>query len=98
MSVPTIDHAGPWALARLADPGGGPFPALVARIVAYCSTVSTLLPGDLVLTGSPAGNGLPRGRLPRAGDVMNSTITGLGAQSDRRVAEAGALEQNGTRR
>ena len=59
----------------------------VARVVAHCSTVATLLPGDLVLTGSPAGNGLPRGRLLRAGDVMDSTITGLGAQANRCVSE-----------
>ncbi len=59
----------------------------VARIVAHCSTVATLLPGDLVLTGSPAGNGLPRGRLLRAGDVMDSTITGLGAQANRCIPE-----------
>ena len=59
----------------------------VARIVAHCSTVATLLPGDLVLTGSPAGNGLPRGRLLRAGDVMDSTITGLGSQANHCVPE-----------
>jgi 2-keto-4-pentenoate hydratase/2-oxohepta-3-ene-1,7-dioic acid hydratase in catechol pathway len=59
----------------------------VARVVAHCSTVATLLPGDLVLTGSPAGNGLPRGRLLRAGDVMTSSITGLGAQANRCVPE-----------
>jgi 2,4-didehydro-3-deoxy-L-rhamnonate hydrolase len=59
----------------------------VARIVAHCSTVATLLPGDLVLTGSPAGNGLPRGRLLRAGDRMDSTITGLGAQANRCIPE-----------
>ena len=59
----------------------------VARVVAHCSTVATLLPGDLVLTGSPAGNGLPRGRLLRAGDVLDSTIPGLGAQSNRCVPE-----------
>ncbi|MBB3674770.1 fumarylacetoacetate hydrolase family protein [Modestobacter versicolor] len=59
----------------------------VARLVAYCSEVATLLPGDLVLTGSPAGNGLAHGRLLRAGDVMHSTITGLGAQSNRCVDE-----------
>ncbi|MEU2349548.1 fumarylacetoacetate hydrolase family protein [Modestobacter sp. NPDC049651] len=59
----------------------------VARIIAWCSEVATLLPGDLVLTGSPAGNGLHHGRLLRAGDVMDSTITGLGAQSNRCVDE-----------
>ncbi|MGR7027618.1 fumarylacetoacetate hydrolase family protein [Geodermatophilus sp. URMC 62] len=59
----------------------------VARVVAHCSTVATLLPGDLVLTGSPAGNGLPRGRLLRAGDRMDSTITGLGAQANHCIPE-----------
>jgi 2,4-diketo-3-deoxy-L-fuconate hydrolase len=59
----------------------------VARIVAHCSRVATLLPGDLVLTGSPAGNGMAHGRLLRPGDVMDSTITGLGAQRNTCVAE-----------
>ena len=27
----------------------------VAQLVSYCSQIATLLPGDLVLTGSPAG-------------------------------------------
>ncbi|HWU12317.1 MAG TPA: fumarylacetoacetate hydrolase family protein [Streptomyces sp.] len=60
----------------------------VARIVAHCSKMATLLPGDLVLTGSPAGNGLVHGRLLRPDDVMDATITGLGAQRSRCVAAA----------
>jgi 2-keto-4-pentenoate hydratase/2-oxohepta-3-ene-1,7-dioic acid hydratase in catechol pathway len=60
----------------------------VSRIIAYCSQVATLLPGDLVLTGSPAGNGLAHGRLLRTGDLMESTIAGLGSQANRCVAEA----------
>lgn len=59
----------------------------VARLVAHCSEVATLLPGDLLLTGSPAGNGLAHGRLLRAGDVMDSTISGLGAQSNHCIDE-----------
>ena len=58
-----------------------------ARIIAHCSEAATLLPGDLVLTGSPAGNGLAHGRLLRPGDLMESTITGLGAQANHCVAE-----------
>lgn len=58
-----------------------------ARIIAYCSEAATLLPGDLVLTGSPAGNGLAHGRLLRPGDLMESAITGLGAQANHCVAE-----------
>jgi 2,4-didehydro-3-deoxy-L-rhamnonate hydrolase len=60
----------------------------VPRIIAHCSQVATLLPGDLVLTGSPAGNGLAHGRLLRPGDIMESAITGLGSQANRCVAEA----------
>lgn len=59
----------------------------VSRIIAHCSQVATLLPGDLVLTGSPAGNGLAHGRLLRPGDLMESAISGLGAQANRCVAE-----------
>ncbi|MEV5729147.1 fumarylacetoacetate hydrolase family protein [Streptomyces pharetrae] len=61
----------------------------VARMVSYASRTARLLPGDLVLTGSPAGNGMHWGRLLRDGDVMDGSITGLGAQRTRCVAEAG---------
>ena len=59
----------------------------VARMVSYASRTARLLPGDLVLTGSPAGNGMHWGRLLRDGDVMDAAITGLGAQRTRCVAE-----------
>ncbi|GGY33288.1 fumarylacetoacetate hydrolase family protein [Streptomyces djakartensis] len=59
----------------------------VARLVSYISQTSRLLPGDLVLTGSPAGNGIHWGRLLREGDVMEGSITGLGVQRTRCVEE-----------
>ncbi|GAA2923216.1 fumarylacetoacetate hydrolase family protein [Streptomyces enissocaesilis] len=59
----------------------------VARVVAYASQSARLLPGDLVLTGSPAGNGMHWGRLLRDGDVMEGSVTGLGVQRTRCVAE-----------
>ncbi|MEV0529634.1 fumarylacetoacetate hydrolase family protein [Streptomyces sp. NPDC050439] len=59
----------------------------VARMVSYASHTARLLPGDLVLTGSPAGNGMHWGRLLRDGDIMDGSITGLGAQRTRCVAE-----------
>ncbi|MFD3686297.1 fumarylacetoacetate hydrolase family protein [Nocardiopsis sp. NPDC058631] len=59
----------------------------VARLVSHVSQTVELLPGDLVLTGSPAGNGMHWGRLLRAGDVMDGTITGLGSQRNTCVAE-----------
>lgn len=62
----------------------------VARLVGYISQTVRLMPGDLVLTGSPAGNGMHWGRLLRDGDVMDASITGLGAQRTRCVAEVSA--------
>ncbi len=59
----------------------------VAQLVAYCSRIATLLPGDLVLTGSPAGNGIHWGRLLQPGDVMESEITRLGSQRNTCIAE-----------
>jgi 2-keto-4-pentenoate hydratase/2-oxohepta-3-ene-1,7-dioic acid hydratase in catechol pathway len=59
----------------------------VARMVSYASQTARLLPGDLLLTGSPAGNGMHRGRLLRDGDVMEGSVTGLGVQRTRCVEE-----------
>ncbi|MEU6000694.1 fumarylacetoacetate hydrolase family protein [Streptomyces sp. NPDC047197] len=60
----------------------------VARMVSYASQSAQLLPGDVVLTGSPAGNGMHWGRLLRDGDVMDGSLTGLGAQRTRCVAQS----------
>ncbi|MGI5459127.1 fumarylacetoacetate hydrolase family protein [Streptomyces sp. CA-249302] len=59
----------------------------IARLVSYISQTARLLPGDLVLTGSPAGNGMHWGRLLRDGDVMEGSVTGLGVQRTRCVEE-----------
>jgi 2-keto-4-pentenoate hydratase/2-oxohepta-3-ene-1,7-dioic acid hydratase in catechol pathway len=59
-------------------------------LIAGASQNMPLLPGDLLLTGSPAGNGIVHGRMLRDGDVMVGAIEGLGAQTVRAVAEAGA--------
>ena len=39
-----------------------------------------LWPGDLIATGSPAGNGTHYKRFLRDGDVMDTEIEGLGRQ------------------
>lgn len=59
----------------------------VAALVSYLSRTTQLLPGDLVLTGSPAGNGATQGRSLAVGDLVTARISGLGAQSNRCVAE-----------
>ncbi len=58
----------------------------VARLIEHVSSITPLRPGDLLLTGSPAGNGAHYGRYLRPGDVMESTISGLGTQRNRCVA------------
>jgi 2-keto-4-pentenoate hydratase/2-oxohepta-3-ene-1,7-dioic acid hydratase in catechol pathway len=63
----------------------------VARLVAHVSTIAELRPGDLLLTGSPAGNGASHGVFLQPGDVMEGSITGLGTQRNRCVAERHAV-------
>jgi 2,4-didehydro-3-deoxy-L-rhamnonate hydrolase len=57
----------------------------IARQIEYVSTYAELWPGDLISTGSPAGNGTHYGRFLQPGDVMEASITGLGIQRTRVV-------------
>jgi 2-keto-4-pentenoate hydratase/2-oxohepta-3-ene-1,7-dioic acid hydratase in catechol pathway len=60
----------------------------VEQLVSYASSVTDLRPGDLLLTGSPAGNAGHHGnRWLRPGDVMEGSITGLGVQRTPCVAD-----------
>lgn len=52
----------------------------IERQIEYISRYSRLLPGDIICTGSPAGNGTHYNRFLRDGDVMEATIEGLGRQ------------------
>jgi 2,4-didehydro-3-deoxy-L-rhamnonate hydrolase len=59
----------------------------VDELVAYASRTAGIEAGDLILTGSPAGNAGHHGnRWLVPGDVMDSSITGLGTHSNRCVA------------
>jgi 2-keto-4-pentenoate hydratase/2-oxohepta-3-ene-1,7-dioic acid hydratase in catechol pathway len=59
----------------------------VEQLVAYASRVVELRAGDVLLTGSPAGNAAHHGgRWLKPGDVMEGEITGLGVQRNRCVA------------
>lgn len=61
-----------------------------AEIVSYISRFMTLLPGDVIATGTPPGVGL--GMKPphylKAGDVMRLSIEGLGVQEQKVYAVA----------
>lgn len=55
----------------------------VPQVVSYISAFMTLEPGDVILTGTPAGVGLGRKPQPvflQPGDVMRLGATGLGEQ------------------
>jgi 2-keto-4-pentenoate hydratase/2-oxohepta-3-ene-1,7-dioic acid hydratase in catechol pathway len=51
----------------------------IADQIAHISTRMTLHPGDVVLTGTPAGTGAESGTFLKAGDVVRAEIDGLGA-------------------
>jgi 2-keto-4-pentenoate hydratase/2-oxohepta-3-ene-1,7-dioic acid hydratase in catechol pathway len=63
----------------------------VPTLIAYLSQVTTLVTGDLIFTGTPAGVGVAQGKFLAHGDVIGTTISGIGAMSNRcvRVAAEG---------
>jgi 2-keto-4-pentenoate hydratase/2-oxohepta-3-ene-1,7-dioic acid hydratase in catechol pathway len=52
----------------------------VARLIEHLSSIVALQPGDVICTGSPAGNGAHYRRFLRPGDVLEGSISGLGTQ------------------
>lgn len=60
----------------------------IEKQIAYISKYAKLLPGDIICTGSPAGNGTHYNRYLADGDVMVGEISGLGSQRQKCVAEA----------
>jgi len=54
----------------------------VAEIVAWLSRTMTLVPGDVIATGTPAGVGAFQNRFLRDGDVVEVEIGGLGSVSN----------------
>jgi 2,4-diketo-3-deoxy-L-fuconate hydrolase len=63
----------------------------VRQIIAYCSRFMTLMPGDVIITGTPPGVGMgfkPEPVWLKPGDIVELGITGLGSQRQRVVATA----------
>jgi len=50
----------------------------VAEQISHLSGKLTLHPGDVILTGTPAGVGAPRGEFLKAGDEVRITVEGIG--------------------
>jgi 2-keto-4-pentenoate hydratase/2-oxohepta-3-ene-1,7-dioic acid hydratase in catechol pathway len=61
----------------------------IPDLVEYISSITPLLPGDIVSTGTPSGVGM--GRTPqrwlRPGDSVTVTVEGLGSLTNPVVAE-----------
>ncbi|SEM41673.1 2-keto-4-pentenoate hydratase/2-oxohepta-3-ene-1,7-dioic acid hydratase (catechol pathway) [Gemmobacter aquatilis] len=62
----------------------------IPRLIAYCSTILPLLPGDVIVSGTPGGVGARRNPplWMRDGDICEVEITGIGTLSNPVRAEA----------
>jgi 2-keto-4-pentenoate hydratase/2-oxohepta-3-ene-1,7-dioic acid hydratase in catechol pathway len=65
----------------------------VSKLISYVSQFMTLMPGDVIATGTPPGVGMgvkkdgkPAPVFLRAGDVMSVGVEGLGEQKQHVVA------------
>ena len=68
----------------------------VAQIISYLSHFMTLLPGDLIATGTPAGVGMGMDppRFLQPGDVVELEIQGLGVQRQQVVASRARVAED----
>lgn len=57
----------------------------VPTVIAYISQITTLVSGDLIFTGTPAGIGAAKGKFLADGDVITTTIDGVGTLVNRCV-------------
>ncbi len=55
--------------------------------IAELTTVMTLYPGDIIATGTPSGIGAPKGLFLQPGDVVETTVEGLGSLRNTVVAD-----------
>ena len=54
----------------------------VATLVSYLSRFTTLQPGDVIFTGTPDGIGMASGQFLADGDVITTTIEGIGTMTN----------------
>ncbi len=60
----------------------------VAHLVAYLSSICTLVPGDIIFTGTPDGVGMASGRFLQDGEVVVSGAAVIGQMANRCVTAA----------
>lgn len=84
--VPASDIPDPYALVIRTEVNGvlrqnGPVSAMIFSIeeqIAYLSSVLPLFPGDIIMTGTPAGTGAESGEFLTPGDRIDVSIDGIG--------------------
>jgi 2,4-didehydro-3-deoxy-L-rhamnonate hydrolase len=62
----------------------------VPMLVSFLSSITTLVTGDIIFTGTPEGVGAAQGKFLADGDVITTTIDGIGTMSNRvvRISDA----------
>jgi 2-keto-4-pentenoate hydratase/2-oxohepta-3-ene-1,7-dioic acid hydratase in catechol pathway len=50
----------------------------VAKLISHVSQYMTLLPGDIIATGTPEGVGAASGNFLKAGDRIEAEVEGIG--------------------
>jgi 2,4-didehydro-3-deoxy-L-rhamnonate hydrolase len=87
-AFPNPDDIGLWcdvAGERMQDGRTTDLIFSVSELVAYLSGICTLVPGDLIFTGTPDGVGAPRGRFLASGEIVASGAEVIGALRNRCV-------------
>ena len=54
----------------------------IPTLISYLSHITTLVTGDIIFTGTPDGIGAAKGRFLKVGDVITTTIEGLGTMTN----------------
>jgi len=67
----------------------------IPTLISYLSHITTLVTGDIIFTGTPEGIGAAQGKFLRDGDVVVTTIEGLGTMTNRCVRVSNYLKENG---
>ncbi len=57
----------------------------VPTLVSFLSSITTLVTGDIIFTGTPEGVGMAQGKWLADGDVITTTIDGIGTMTNRVV-------------
>lgn len=81
-AFPNRDDIGLWCDVsgeRMQDSRTSNLIFTIPYLVSYLSSICTLEPGDVIFTGTPDGVGMARGRLLKAGDVIDSGAEVIGA-------------------